>query len=73
MSRRVVVTGVGLVSPVGIGTEDTWQAIRNGKSGVARIAAMVVADTGDGVEEGSDARPNTPRGKCMLLDSWRNW
>ena len=28
MSRRVVVTGVGLVSPVGIGTEANWQAIR---------------------------------------------
>ena len=44
MSRRVVVTGVGLVSPVGIGTEDTWQAIRNGKSGVARIMAFDPSD-----------------------------
>ena len=40
MSRRVVVTGVGLVSPLGIGTEDTWKAIRNGKSGIARIAGF---------------------------------
>ncbi|HKW98670.1 MAG TPA: beta-ketoacyl-ACP synthase II [Bryobacteraceae bacterium] len=40
MSRRVVVTGVGLVSPLGIGTEDTWQAIRTGKSGIARIAGF---------------------------------
>ena len=44
MSRRVVVTGVGLVSPVGIGTEDTWQAIRNGKSGVGRIASFDPSD-----------------------------
>lgn len=35
--RRVVVTGVGLVSPVGIGTEPTWSAILAGKSGVAPI------------------------------------
>ena len=37
MSRRVVVTGVGLVSPLGIGTEETWRAIRAGKNGIARI------------------------------------
>jgi 3-oxoacyl-[acyl-carrier-protein] synthase II len=35
--RRVVVTGVGLVSPVGIGTEETWQAVLAGRSGVAHI------------------------------------
>ncbi len=35
--RRVVVTGVGLVSPVGIGTEETWEALLQGKSGIAPI------------------------------------
>ena len=40
MSRRVVVTGVGLVSPVGIGSEDTWQAVLSGKSGVGPITAF---------------------------------
>lgn len=35
--RRVVVTGVGLVNPVGIGTEDTWNAICAGKSGISPI------------------------------------
>jgi 3-oxoacyl-[acyl-carrier-protein] synthase II len=40
LSRRVVVTGVGLVSPVGIGTEDTWQAVRGGKSGIGPITAF---------------------------------
>ncbi|MBL8177770.1 MAG: beta-ketoacyl-ACP synthase II [Bryobacterales bacterium] len=37
MSRRVVVTGVGLVSALGIGTEETWSALRAGKSGIRRI------------------------------------
>lgn len=37
MSRRVVVTGIGLVSPVGIGTEETWQALCAGTSGIAPI------------------------------------
>ncbi|WP_213806993.1 beta-ketoacyl-ACP synthase II [Granulicella sp. dw_53] len=35
--RRIVVTGVGLVSPVGIGTEQTWQALQRGQSGIAPI------------------------------------
>jgi 3-oxoacyl-[acyl-carrier-protein] synthase II len=44
LSRRVVVTGVGLVSPVGIGTEDTWQAVRSGKSGIGPITAFDAKD-----------------------------
>jgi 3-oxoacyl-[acyl-carrier-protein] synthase II len=35
--RRVVVTGVGLVSAVGIGTEETWKNVLAGKSGAAPI------------------------------------
>ena len=37
MARRVVVTGVGLVSPVGIGTEETWKNLLAGRNGVAPI------------------------------------
>lgn len=36
-TRRVVVTGMGLVTPLGTGLEKTWQAICAGKSGVRRI------------------------------------
>jgi 3-oxoacyl-[acyl-carrier-protein] synthase II len=35
--RRVVVTGIGAVSPVGIGQEDLWRNLLAGKSGVSRI------------------------------------
>jgi 3-oxoacyl-[acyl-carrier-protein] synthase II len=34
MRRRVVVTGVGAVSPIGIGKEDFWKGLISGKSGV---------------------------------------
>jgi 3-oxoacyl-[acyl-carrier-protein] synthase II len=37
MKRRVVVTGIGAVSPNGIGRENFWQATRNGVSGVRKI------------------------------------
>jgi 3-oxoacyl-[acyl-carrier-protein] synthase II len=37
LSRRVVITGVGLVSAVGVGTDETWRGIREGRSGVSTI------------------------------------
>ena len=37
MSRRVVVTGIGLVSPVGIGTQVNWEALCNGVTGIGPI------------------------------------
>ncbi len=35
--RRVVITGLGIVSPVGIGVPVGWKAIMEGRSGIARI------------------------------------
>ncbi|MCZ6490455.1 MAG: beta-ketoacyl-ACP synthase II [Acidobacteria bacterium] len=37
MAKRVVVTGVGLVSALGVGTEETWQAVLQGQPGIAPI------------------------------------
>jgi 3-oxoacyl-[acyl-carrier-protein] synthase II len=37
VKRRVVVTGVGLISSVGAGTEENWSAIRNGQNGIGPI------------------------------------
>jgi 3-oxoacyl-[acyl-carrier-protein] synthase II len=37
LSRRVVVTGVGLLTSLGIGTEESWQAICDGRNGISGI------------------------------------
>ncbi len=36
--RRVVVTGLGIISPVGIGVAQAWRSIVEGKSGITRIS-----------------------------------
>ena len=37
MSKRVVITGLGLITPLGIGVDDTWAALCKGQSGIAEI------------------------------------
>ena len=42
--RRVVITGLGAVTPVGIGVDRTWQAVLAGKSGVGPITRFDASD-----------------------------
>lgn len=37
MTRRVVVTGLGVISPLGIGIKENWQALCEGRSGIGPI------------------------------------
>jgi 3-oxoacyl-[acyl-carrier-protein] synthase II len=43
VNRRVVVTGIGLVSSLGIGTEANWQALAAGQSGIGTITKFDAA------------------------------
>jgi 3-oxoacyl-[acyl-carrier-protein] synthase II len=40
LSRRVVVTGIGLVSPLGVGTEETWEGVRCSRCGIGPITSF---------------------------------
>jgi 3-oxoacyl-[acyl-carrier-protein] synthase II len=44
LKRRVVVTGLGLITPLGTGVEKTWSALCAGRSGIARITKFDPAD-----------------------------
>ncbi len=43
MSRRVVITGLGMITPLGLDTATTWQAIVEGRGGVGPITKFDTA------------------------------
>jgi len=44
METRVVITGMGMVSPLGVGVEKNWEAICQGKSGIGAITRFDTSD-----------------------------
>lgn len=44
MKKRVVITGLGAVTPIGIGAEEFWQALLAGKSGIGPITRFDASD-----------------------------
>ena len=47
--RRVVVTGMGAITPLAIGTEESWRALLKGQSGIRRITGFDTSDMRTGI------------------------
>jgi 3-oxoacyl-[acyl-carrier-protein] synthase II len=43
--RRVVITGMGCVTPIGVGRQEFWASLQNGQSGVSRIESFDVSNS----------------------------
>lgn len=69
MKRRVVITGIGVISPNGIGKKNFWDAIVNGKSAVERITAFDVSQFNSQVA--SEVKGFNPRAFNLREDQIR--
>ena len=73
MSRRVVITGVGLISSVGVGTDANWEALRAGRGGIGPIthfdASGYAARIG-GEVKGFDPLQFVPKKDVKKLDGF---
>jgi 3-oxoacyl-[acyl-carrier-protein] synthase II len=71
--RRVVVTGLGVVSPVGIGVKTAWDNLIAGKSGIAQITkfdASAFASTIAGEVKGFNAEDFIPAKDARRMDTF---
>ena len=67
MERRVVVTGLGAITPLGIGTEKSWQSLCAGKSGIGMITRFDATDFRTKIAgEVSDFNPLDFMGRKLL-------
>ncbi len=73
MSRRAVITGIGVVAPNGIGAEAYWRATRDGTSGIKRIARFDPSSYATqlaGEVEGFKATDYIPQQLIVQTDRW---
>ena len=65
--RRVVVTGMGMVTPLGSGVDHNWSQIIAGKSGISRIEGFDVSDISCQI---AGQVPGTDAVGGLDLDNW---
>jgi 3-oxoacyl-[acyl-carrier-protein] synthase II len=73
LERRVVITGVGLITPLGIGVEETWSALCAGKSGIGEITRFNASayDTRiAGEVKGFNAEDFMPRKEARRMETF---
>jgi 3-oxoacyl-[acyl-carrier-protein] synthase II len=73
VSRRVVITGVGLISSVGVGTDANWEALRAGRGGIGPIThfdASTYAARIGGEVKGFDPLQFVPKKDVKKLDGF---
>ncbi len=71
MTTKVYVTGVGMITPVGVDTKSSWKSLLQGKSGIAPIAAFDTegfATTIAGESPGFDPTTYVDRKQARRLD-----
>lgn len=69
MTRRVVITGIGLVTPLGVGTEVSWNKMLEGKSGIRRITHF---DPTDYTAQVAGEVPGADEENGFNVDEWIN-
>jgi 3-oxoacyl-(acyl-carrier-protein) synthase len=73
MTRRIVITGLGVVAPLGIGTETYWKAARDGVCGIRRIQRFDPSSYATqlaGEVEGFQATDYIPQQMIVQTDRW---
>jgi nodulation protein E len=55
-SRRVAITGLGIISPLGLNLQDTWDSLREGRSGIRPLQDLDCARVGLKVGNGAQVR-----------------
>ena len=67
INRRVVVTGIGTVSPLGNTTEETWAGLLAGRSGVGDITRFDTS--GHTVRFAAETKGFEPTKFCVYVDA----
>lgn len=73
-SRRVVVTGIGMITPLGVGTELSWNSLLNGTTSISRLDsryAKLPCRIGAVVPKSDEPKPGSFSKKSFSDADWR--